>query len=72
MQSYTGVKGRTSDGKALDKTIVHQQARQMDNDALAILNNSDVMVPGSEGLADIRVVEAALKSVATGKRVEIV
>lgn len=71
MQSYTGVKGQTSDGKKLDKTIAHQQAKQMDDDASAILNNTEVMVPGSDGLADIRVVEAALKSVETGKQVKI-
>jgi glucose-fructose oxidoreductase len=71
MQSYTGVKGRTSDGKLLDKTIVHQQAAQMDDDALAIINNVDVMVPGREGLMDIRVVEGALLSAKTKKRVEL-
>lgn len=71
MQSYTGVKGQTSDGKKLNKTVVHQQAKQMDDDALAILNNTEVMVPGRDGLADIRIVEAALKSVETGKRVEL-
>ncbi len=71
MQAYTGVKGRTSDGKALDKTVVHQQAQQMDDDALAILNNTEVLVPGREGLMDIRVVEGAVKSALTGKRVEL-
>src|SRR5690606_32548556 len=71
MQSYTGVKGQTSDGKKLDKTVVHQQAKQMDDDALAILNNTEVMVPGSDGLADIRVVEAVLKAVESGKQVKI-
>jgi glucose-fructose oxidoreductase len=71
MQAYTGVKGRTSDGKALDKTVVHQQAQQMDDDAAAILNDTEVLVPGLDGLMDIRVVEGALKSIATGKRVEL-
>jgi glucose-fructose oxidoreductase len=71
MQAYNGVQGRTSDGKALDKKIVHQQAKQMDDDALAILNNTDVMVPGIEGLKDIRIVQAVLQSGATGKRVEL-
>lgn len=73
MQSYTGVKGRTSDGKKLNKTIAHQQATQMDDDALAIINDTDVLVPGSEGLLDIRVVEGALKSAAAGQtRVELI
>lgn len=72
MQSYTGVKGETSDGKKLNKTINHQQATQMDDDALAIINDTDVMVPGSEGLLDIRVVEGALRSAQSQKRVELI
>lgn len=69
--AYNGVKGVTSDGKKLDATIPNEQARQMDDDALAIINNKPVMVPGLEGLNDIRVVEAVYKSVAAGKRVVI-
>lgn len=72
MQSYTGVKGRTSDGKQLDKTITDQQAKQMDDDALAIINNTEVMVPGSEGLLDIRVVEGVLRSDKENKRIELI
>lgn len=71
MQSYTGVKGRTSDGKQLNKTVAHQQAKQMDDDALAILKGSEVLVPGSEGLLDIRVVEGALRSAQKQERVEL-
>ena len=37
MQRYTGVQGRTSDGKQLNKAIDNQQAKQMDDDARAIL-----------------------------------
>ena len=71
-QSYSGVSGRTSDGLDLNKPLENQQAAQMDNDALAILNNSQVLVPGEVGLKDIRVVEAILKSAAQqGKRVTI-
>ncbi len=70
-QSYTGVKGRTSDGIRLDKRINNQQARQMDDDALAIINHKQVLVPGEEGLRDIRVVEAVYRSAKEGRRVEI-
>jgi len=59
---YSGVGGKTSDGKLLNKYIENQQAQQMDDDALAIINNTDVMVPGEEGLKDIRIVEAIYKS----------
>lgn len=71
-QGYSGVKGITSDGIKLNKTIADQQAKQMDDDALAIKNSSTVLVPGEEGLMDIRVVQAALKShAADGKKIII-
>lgn len=71
MQTYDGVIGKTSDGKPLNKTVVNQQTAQMDNEALAIIENVPEIVPGIDGLNDIRVVEAALKSAASGKRVRI-
>lgn len=70
-QSYSGVRGSTSDGLILDKSIPNQQAAQMDNDARAIMDDKDVKVPGEEGLKDIRVVEAILRSAAEKKRVTI-
>lgn len=71
MQSYNGVKGVTSDGKALDIYIKNQQASQMDDDALAIKNNTPVMVPGSEGLRDIRIVNAIQEAAQSGGSVKI-
>jgi glucose-fructose oxidoreductase len=70
-QSYSGINGETSDGKKLNATVPNQQARQMDDDALAILNNKPVLVPGEEGLKDIRVVEAVYRSVAAKNKVTI-
>ncbi len=61
-QSYTGIRGKTSDGQLLNQVIPNQQARQMDDDALAILQKKPVMVPGEEGLKDIRIVEAIHRS----------
>ena len=43
----------------------------MDDDALAIMNKSSLLVPGEEGLKDIRVVEAVYKSAKINSRVEI-
>lgn len=63
-QSYTGVKGKTSDGKTLTPSGRNQQAVQMDNDAHAILNNTPVTVPGEEGLRDIIVLEKIYESAA--------
>ncbi|MCH4823633.1 Gfo/Idh/MocA family oxidoreductase [Gramella lutea] len=57
MQSYSGVQGKTSDGKKLPPMGKNQQAVQMDDDALAIINNTEVMVPGIEGLKDIHIVQ---------------
>ena len=70
-QAYNGINGETSDGKKLNTPIVNEQAKQMDDDALAIINNTNVMVGGEEGLKDIRVVDAIYKSIAEKKRVNI-
>jgi glucose-fructose oxidoreductase len=69
--TYSGVQGITSDGQKLQEYIPNEQAKQMDDDALAILNNKNVLVPGEEGLKDIRVVEAVHQSAAIKKRVAI-
>lgn len=71
-QSYDGIKGRTSDGKVLDAKVQHQQALQMDEDALAILQRTPLRAPGEEGLADMRVMDAIFASArAGGKKVTI-
>lgn len=48
-----------------------QQARQMDDDALSIIQGKPVMVPGEEGQRDIRIVEAIYKSAAARNRVSL-
>ena len=65
-QSYSGVKGQTSDGTILPPFGKNQQAVQMDNDALAILNNEPVVVPGEDGLQDIVILEKIYESAASG------
>lgn len=70
-QAYGGIRGRTSDGLGLNARIPNQQAKQMDNDALAIINDTDVIVPGEEGLADIKVVEAIYNAANSGQSVTI-
>ena len=71
MQSYEGVKGQTSDGKALDQTVDHQQAKQMDDDALAILEGRPPLVPGEEGQRDIRILQAIVQSAQSGAAVAL-
>src|SRR5690606_20204423 len=56
MSNYSGVGGKTSSGKLLDKFIANQQAAQMDNDALSIINKTPARVPGEEGMRDIHIV----------------
>ena len=68
-QAYNGVQGRSSDGTLLNTYIENQQARQMDDDALAIMENRPMMVPGEEGMKDIVLLEAINESAETGKKV---
>ena len=70
-QAYSGVTGITSDGIKLDATIPNEQAKQMDDDAMAIMKGTPVLVPGEEGLKDIRVVEAIYRSVKQNRKVTI-
>jgi glucose-fructose oxidoreductase len=69
--AYSGINGVTSDGIALNAPISNEQAKQMDDDALAIIQNKPVLVPGEEGLKDIKVVEAVYRSAKQNSRVII-
>ena len=71
MQSYGGVVGKRSDGVLLDQYIENQQARQMDDDALALLEGRPMMIKGEEGMIDIGIIQAIIKSAAEGKSVEL-
>lgn len=68
MQAYSGVRGKTSDGKILSPMGKNQQAVQMDDDALAIINNRKVLVPGEEGMKDIIIVEKINESAANASK----
>ena len=70
-QAYSGIDGVTSDGVKLNVSIPNEQALQMDDDARAIMNGTPMLVPGEEGLKDIRVVEAIYRSVAQKGKVKI-
>ncbi len=63
---YGGNKGMMSDGTEIYTPLDRQQPLQMDDDSLAIINNTPYIAPGEEGLRDIRVVEAIYKSAAMG------
>ena len=69
--AYNGNKGSMSDGTQINFVLPNQQAKQMDEDCIAIMAKTNLIVPGEEGLRDIRVVEAIYKSVKTGTVVKI-
>jgi glucose-fructose oxidoreductase len=71
MQAYSGVSGETSDGVDIDLEIDNQQAKQMDDDAQAILAQSAPKTPGEIGLRDVRVIEAIIQAAKTGAPVDI-
>ena len=67
---YGGIHGRTSQGE-MNFPQINQQARQMDDFALAIKNNRPTPVPGEMGRQDVKILEAVYKSMETGNKVEI-
>jgi len=69
--SYGGNNGSMSDGTIINFSLENQQAKQMDDDAMALKNGQPMSVPGEEGLRDIRVVEAIYKSAAQNCQVKI-
>ncbi len=66
MQPYSNVQGVVSDGTHLAPDPGHQQARQMDNDALAIKEKRAPLVPGEEGLRDVHIVRKIMESSVRG------
>ena len=66
-QSYRGIRGTTSRG-TLSYPIINQQAAQMDEDSLSIMEGNAVRVPGEEGLKDMIVVDAIYTSAAEAGR----
>ncbi|MCY7350186.1 MAG: Gfo/Idh/MocA family oxidoreductase [Cytophagaceae bacterium] len=66
-QGYNGIKGRSPQGD-WHFPIKNQQALQMDDDALAILQKKPLIAPGEEGLRDIRVMEAVYRAGKSGKK----
>lgn len=68
--SYSGLKGRIPGGD-MNFPRVSQQARQMDDFALAIKNNRPSPVPGEMGRRDMKFIGAIYEAMKSGKRVEI-
>ena len=69
---YSGLNGSSPLGKInFPYNTPWQQAKQMDDDALSIMNGKPMLVPGEEGLRDIRIVRAIYESAGSGKKVNL-
>ena len=71
--AYNGVKGSSPLGEINHPyNVPWQQANQMDDGALSIMQNKPMLVPGEEGLRDVRIFQAIYASAASGKPVSLV
>ena len=68
--AYSGNKGSHSNG-LIEFPLKSQQAKQLDEDCMALKNSSQFIAPGEEGLRDIKVVEAIYKAAQNGGTVKI-
>jgi glucose-fructose oxidoreductase len=69
-QAYAGVQASSPLGAInFPYNVPWQQAKQMDDDALAIMQGKPLIAPGEEGRRDIHIVESIYKCAATGQRV---
>jgi glucose-fructose oxidoreductase len=70
--AYSGVRASSPLGEInFPYSVPGQQARQMDDDAMAIMQNKPVMAPGEEGMKDIHIVEAIYKSAKNKQAVKL-
>jgi glucose-fructose oxidoreductase len=71
-QGYSGNKGKSPLGNInFPYDVPWQQANQMDEDAISIMEGRKMFVPGEEGLRDIRVVEAIYQSAEMKKEIKL-
>ena len=68
--AYSGNTGSYSNG-IIDFPLKSQQAKQLDEDCMALINSTQLIAPGEEGLRDIKVVEAIYKAAQNGGTVKI-
>jgi len=69
--SYTGNRGRRSDGKALSFPAGDQFAVEMDDFARCIIENRRSRVAGEEGLQDVKILTAIYEAARTGRAVTL-
>jgi predicted dehydrogenase len=68
---YSGIKGLRSDGKPLEFPQIDMFAAQLDDFARCIMEQRPSIVPGEEGLQDVRIMTAIYESIRTGRAVKM-
>lgn len=68
--TYSGIKGSSIDGP-LDFPQENQQAVQLDETCLSIIEGNPLRVTGIEGLNDMKVIEAIYGSIRTGEKIKL-
>jgi predicted dehydrogenase len=68
--TYGPLKGKVN-GEELVKPIVMHQIGQLDATCKSFIDNTPNIVPGEEGLRDVKIIEAIYKAAETGNRQEI-
>jgi glucose-fructose oxidoreductase len=72
--SYTGLRMRVFRGGAIEERILPQRdhfAAEMDHLADCVLNNTEPLTPGEEGVKDMRVIAAIYEAARTGKPITL-
>jgi predicted dehydrogenase len=68
---YHGISGFRSDGKPFTFPDIDQFAAEMDDFATCVRQGTPTLVPGEEGLRDVRIIQALYRSAATGQNVAL-
>ena len=72
--SYSGLRMRVFRGGSIEERILPQRdhfALEMDHFSTSIMNNTEPLTPGEEGLKDLRVMMAIYEAAKTGKTVKL-
>ena len=72
--SYTGLRMRVFRGGGIEERTLPQRdhfALEMDHFSTSIMNNTEPLTPGEEGLKDLRVMMAIYEAAKTGKTVKL-
>jgi predicted dehydrogenase len=72
--SYTGLRMRVFRGGSVEERVMPQRdhfALEMDHFSASIMNNTDPLTPGEEGLKDLRVMMAIYEAARSGRTVKL-